>query len=115
MSEQDNEANYQKFLQQICSQQEIWILTDTHGCVMLNTDDEDCVPVWANEADASNWANGEWQTCEAQAITLKTWQHRWTAGLAEDEFLVVIAPQEDQLGLVVHPEDLDSDIRKTRK
>ncbi len=26
---------------------EVWILTDEHGCVMLNTEDEDCVPVAA--------------------------------------------------------------------
>lgn len=115
MSQQNSDQNYQTFINQIVSQKEIWILTDSYGAVMLNTEDEDCVPVWASEADASQWASGEWQNCQAEAIPLKVWQHRWTAGMEEDEFYVVVDPQEDQEGLVIHPEDFDADLRKALK
>ena len=32
------------------SNKQVWILTDQDGCVMLNTEDEDCTPVWPSEA-----------------------------------------------------------------
>ena len=39
----DEEKRLSYLLQQVVSNQEIWILADEHGCIMLNTEDEDCV------------------------------------------------------------------------
>ena len=44
----DDEKRLSYLLQQVVSNKRIWILADEHGCMMLNTDDEDCVPVWPN-------------------------------------------------------------------
>lgn len=115
MTQQNNEQDYNAFLSAVANQKEVWILTDQHGSVMLNTDDEDCVPVWASETEAAAWISDEWNDCEPEAIPLKVWQHRWTAGLEEDEFCVVVSPKKDQDGLVIHPEDLDADLRKAIK
>ena len=41
------------FFDTVKASKQIWILTDEHGCVMLNTEDEDCVPVWPNETFGS--------------------------------------------------------------
>ena len=30
---------------------------------MLNSEEEDCVPVWPNEEFALQWATGEWSEC----------------------------------------------------
>lgn len=109
------EQLYAFFIHEAVAQQKIWILTDHYGSVMLNTDDEDCVPVWPNVELAEAWATGEWAGCNAQEISLETWYSRWTPGLEEDGFAVVICPVESQDGLVAYPEDLDKALRKRER
>lgn len=106
------EQLYSHFVSEAATHKQIWILTDEYGSVMLNTDDEDCVPVWPSKALAEAWATGEWSECKAEAISLKKWHSRWTAGLEEDGFAVVICPIEEQDGLVVYPEELDKALEK---
>ena len=36
---------------QLYLNKELWILSDSHGCVMLNSDDEDCVRISRLPAD----------------------------------------------------------------
>jgi len=100
------------FLSEAVSQQQIWILTDHYGCVMLNTEDEDCVPVWPNQALAETWATDEWHECKAEAIPLKKWHSHWTPGLEDDGFAVVVCPVEGQDGIVIYADDLERALRK---
>ena len=106
---------FEYFIREAVSNAEIWILTDDQGCVMLNTEDEECVPVWPDMTTAQAWAVGAWQDCKAQAIALKTWQLRWSDGLEEDQLFVVVFPLEEQEGTVIHPHDLDAELRKQIK
>ncbi|CAH0526375.1 hypothetical protein VHP8226_01774 [Vibrio hippocampi] len=41
----DEEKRLNYSVKTMVQERQIWILTDEHGCVMLNTEDEDCVPV----------------------------------------------------------------------
>jgi len=118
----DAEQRFNYLITEVVANGEVWILTDSQGSVMLNTDDEDCVPVWPGCDFAADWATGEWAECEPMAIPLKQWQHRWTAGLEEDGFAVVVFPLvaetesgEGSDGLVVEAEELDSALRKALK
>ncbi len=109
------EQRFQFFIEQVVATKEVWILTDDEGCVMLNTEDEECVPVWPSLEAAEDWASGDWQQCQAEAIPLKTWQLRWSEGLEQDGYYVVVFPIENQEGTVIHPNDLDADLRKQIK
>ena len=111
----DAEKRYKYLVKEVVSNREIWILTDQHGCVMLNTDDEDCVPVWPNKEFAESWATGEWEECKAEAISLNKWHSRWTHGLEDDELAVVIFPNQDEDGLVVFPDELDFELKQQAK
>lgn len=108
----DAEKRYKYLVKEVVSNRQIWILTDEHGCVMLNTDDEDCVPVWPNKEFAESWATGEWESCKAEAISLNKWHSRWTHGLEDDELAVVIFPNQDEDGLVVYPDELDYELKQ---
>ncbi|MCG7587779.1 MULTISPECIES: DUF2750 domain-containing protein [Photobacterium] len=108
----DAEKRYKYLVKEVVSNRQIWILTDEHGCVMLNTDDEDCVPVWPNKEFAESWATGEWESCKAEAISLNKWHSRWTHGLEDDELAVVIFPNQDEDGLVVYPDELDFELKQ---
>ncbi|NQZ89963.1 MAG: DUF2750 domain-containing protein [Colwellia sp.] len=103
------------FLKEVVTNNEIWILKDEHGCVMLNTEDEDCVPVWPNEAFAQAWATDEWKECQAEAISLSKWFSRWSHGLADDELALVVFPSQNEQGLVFYPEELEQELKNKQK
>ncbi len=119
----DAEKRFDHLISRVVETGELWILTDQQGSVMLNTDDEDCVPVWPDLEFAEQWATGDWSDCEAMPITLKQWNHRWTPGLEEDGFAVIVFPlpgaSGDEDGLVVWPEELDmmltKEVKRSRK
>lgn len=112
----NEEQLFSHFVTETVTQQQIWILTDHYGCVMLNTEDEDCVPVWPDQVLAEAWATDEWSECKAEAIPLKKWHSHWTPGLEEDGFAVVICPVEGQDGIVIYADDLDNSLtKKARK
>ena len=108
----DAEKRYQYLIKEAVSQRELWILMDEHGCVMLNTEDEDCVPVWPNQEFAQAWATGEWAECKPESISLNKWHSRWTQGLEDDELALVIFPNENEDGLIVYPDELDFELKK---
>jgi hypothetical protein len=111
----DEEKRLSYLLQQVVSNKEIWILADEHGCVMLNTEDEDCVPVWPNEEFAQRWATDEWQQCKAEAISLSKWYSHWSTGLFDDELALVTFPNQDNQGLVLFPEEFEEALVKETK
>ncbi len=115
ISKYNEEQLYAYFISEVVSEGQIWILVDEYGSVMLNTEDEDCVPVWPSIEMAQTWATAEWDNCKAEAISLDKWHKRWTGGLEEDGFAVVICPLEDREGLVIYPEDLDKALQKRQR
>lgn len=110
----DAEQRYQYLLKEAVANQELWILTDEHGCVMLNTEDEDCVPVWPQEEFAKSWANDEWSDCKPQAISLKKWYSHWTLGLVDDDLSIVAFPNSDEEGFILDPEEFEDALRKQK-
>lgn len=112
MPSMNDEQRVLYFLKQVKQSNNIWILTDEHGCVMLNTEDEDCVPVWPDEQSAQSWATGEWQACIPESISLNKWFSRWTHGLLDDELCVVVYPNENEQGVVFFPDELEDELRK---
>ncbi|MDU0353881.1 DUF2750 domain-containing protein [Paraglaciecola aquimarina] len=109
------EQRLRYLLQEIVQHKQIWILIDDDGCVMLNTEDEDCAPVWPSEAYAQAWATGEWADCQPKAIDLKTWHAKWTQGLEDDDVAIAVFPSEDEEGLVISAQELDFEIRTKSK
>lgn len=116
IADADIDSRYQFFLQQAVAEQEVWILTDEQGAVILSNDDEEeCLPVWPDSESAEHWASEEWSHCEAEPISLKVWQHRWVDGLTEDGLLVIVYPGKAGDGMVIEPFELDKELRRTIK
>ncbi|MDV7102977.1 DUF2750 domain-containing protein [Vibrio sp. TH_r3] len=108
----DAEQRLKYCIKEIATNRQVWILTDEHGCVMLNTEDEDCVPVWPSQAFAAEWSTGEWENCVAESISVAKWHSRWTHGLADDELAIVVFPNIDQEGVVLFPDEFDFELKK---
>ncbi|MEW9796577.1 DUF2750 domain-containing protein [Alteromonas sp. CYL-A6] len=83
----------------------VWILNDEHGCVMLNADDDDGVPVWPSADIAALWATDEWAHCEPLAVSLDDWLKKWTPGMRQDELLVIVCPVPGEDGEVLEPDE----------
>ncbi|MGJ8680657.1 DUF2750 domain-containing protein [Paraglaciecola sp.] len=109
------EQRLKYLVKEVIQQQKIWILTDQDGCVMLNTEDEDCAPVWPNEEFAQAWATGEWADCAPKSIDLTTWYNKWTQGLEDDDVAIAVFPAEDQEGLVISPQELEFELKSQAK
>ena len=102
-------------LKEVNRQQEVWILTDEHGSVMLNTEDEDCIPVWPSAAFANNWATGEWSHCVANSVPLTTWLERWTQGLLEDEVMIAAFPNPEEEGILLFPDEFEFELKNKKE
>jgi len=107
-----DEERVKYFFKEVSQLKAIWILTDEHGCVMLNTEDEDCIPVWPSQNTAELWINKEWINCKAESISLNKWYSRWTQGLMDDELAVVVFPNTNEQGIVLYPDELEVELRK---
>ncbi|WP_026971077.1 DUF2750 domain-containing protein [Aliagarivorans marinus] len=111
----DNDQRLRYLVKQVVEHQEVWILCDEHGSVMLNSEDEDCVPVWPNREFAESWCDEEWQDCHPKAIPLKQWMSRWIPGLEEDQLAVAVFPSDQEDGVVLYPEELEYELRQQQK
>ena len=111
----DQQQRFQYLCKEVNKQQQVWLLIDEHGCVMFNTEDEDCVPVWPNREFAEAWATEEWSHCKAEAINLDTWHQRWTQGLEEDELSIVVFPDKELNGLIFFPDEFEHELKLQSK
>ena len=103
----NDDERFNHFVNKAVEYQELWILTDEHGCMMLTSDDdEDCIPVWPHADYAKAWAVDDWEQCRPEAISMKVWQSRWVPGMEEDELLVAVFPINDAAGALIEPREL---------
>ena len=111
-----DDERFNHFVNKVCEQEQLWILTDEHGCMMLTSDDdEDCIPVWPHQDYAQEWAVDDWAQCKPEPLTLKVWQSRWVPGMEDDELLVAVFPTVDATGVVVEPGELQEAFDRKQK
>ncbi|MCA1929369.1 DUF2750 domain-containing protein [Rheinheimera sp.] len=101
----DAEQRYDYFIQAVADLEKIWILVDEEGFVLVDADEERCIPVWPHAELAELWINGDWAQCQAQAVDIATWLDKWTSGLDGDELAIAIFPHAQEPGVVIGPEE----------
>ncbi|CAM3142147.1 DUF2750 domain-containing protein [Vibrio rarus] len=108
----DPAERFNLFFKTAVTHKTIWLLIDEHGSVMLNTEDEDCVPVWPTKEHALQWATGEWEGFTAEPISIAKWKSRWTHGLEDDELSLVVFPDQEGEGIVLFPDEFEMELVK---
>ncbi|CAI3796618.1 MULTISPECIES: DUF2750 domain-containing protein [Rheinheimera] len=101
----DAEQRYDYFIQAVADLEKIWILVDEEGFVLVDADEERCIPVWPHAELAELWINGDWAQCQAQAVDIATWLDKWTSGLDGDELAIAVFPHAAEPGVVIGPEE----------
>ncbi|MCE9677932.1 DUF2750 domain-containing protein [Shewanella sp. AS1] len=109
------EARYDYLVEQAKAEQTLWTLQDLDGCVMLTTEDEDCIPMWPCEESAKMWAVDDWADCTPLAIPLSEWLSRWSIGMQDDDLFVAVFPVQDDLGVVIPPYELEERLAPKEK
>jgi len=107
---QASDKRYDYLLQQLIATQQIWILVGNGGSVLLNSDGDDCVPIWPHQSSASAWIKDEWADCTVTAISVTDWQARWTEGLRADGISLAAFPNLQEEALVLSADAFDEDI-----
>ncbi len=102
----DAEQRYDYFINAVVDLEQIWILMDDEGFVLVTAEGEQCIPVWPHAELADLWIEGELAGCQSKAVDISTWLDKWTSGLNGDELSVAVFPHADEPGVVISPTEL---------
>ncbi|MAL97787.1 DUF2750 domain-containing protein [Hydrocarboniclastica marina] len=102
----DADDRYDYLVAQVVQQKKIWSLHSERGWVMVSTDQEECLPIWPDEAFATPWITEDWSDCKPVAIKLEDWIKRWLPGMQGDGIAIAVFPGNGEDGMVVDPEEL---------
>lgn len=106
LSAMDAEQRYDYTINAIVDLEEVWILADDNGFVLMTAEDQNCIPVWPHAEIAQLWVSGDWANCQPHAVDLATWLDKWTPGLHNDEMMVAVFPSPNAPDFLVSPEEL---------
>ena len=96
---------FDHFISKLVEHEELFVLTDEHGVMMLTTEEEDCIRCGRIPTTPRPGPKVEWPSAKPQSITLKVWLERWVDGMEQDELCVAVFPTPDQEGIVLDPAD----------
>lgn len=102
----DAEQRYDYFINAVVDLEQIWILMDDEGFVLVTAEGEQCIPVWPHAELADLWIEGELAGCQSKAVDISTWLDKWTSGLNGDELSVAVFPHAEEPGVVITPTEL---------
>ncbi len=102
----DAEQRYDYFVNAGVDLEQIWILMDDEGFVLVTAEGEQCIPVWPHAELADLWIEGELAGCQSKAVDISTWLDKWTTGLNGDELSVAVSPHAEEPGVVISPTEL---------
>lgn len=102
----DAEQRYEYLLNAMVDLEQVWILTDDEGFVVVTAGDERCIPIWPHAEIAQLWVDGEWANFQPTAVDLSSFLDKWISGLEGDELMVAVFPHLDEAGIVLSPTEL---------
>lgn len=100
----DAEQRYESFIEDIAGKDALWVLSDGESFAMINSDGEDCLPLWSDEASAQSWSTEP--ELKARAVPLAEWYERWVPGLTADNVEVAVNPGESGDAVVLSATEL---------
>jgi len=105
----DEEANYDLFIEQIQQTGQVWGLKADDGwavCPSLEFEKTDVFPFWSSEADAKSHCSEDWDIYTPAALTLEDFVVNWLPGMHEDEVMVGPNWNSELSGVEVEPADV---------
>ena len=85
----------------------LWGLYGDNGWLLLQADDDACLPVWPSEEFASAWEKDDFPDCKPKPIALDEWLTQWLPGMEKNGTLVLVFPlSEDEEGIMLEASEV---------
>lgn len=101
------EERFDYGLQSIIENGCLWGLYGESGWLLLQADDDACLPVWPHETFAQAWEKDDFPDCKPKKIELDPWLQQWLPGMQNNGTLVLFFPlSEDEEGIMLDAEEV---------
>lgn len=96
------ELRFEYALSEMIENKEVWGLYGNNGWLLLQAEDEACLPIWPHKAFAEAWEKDDFPDCKPKAIDLDAWMDQWLPGMLKNGTLVLVFPLgEDEEGIML--------------
>lgn len=86
---------------------QLWGLYGKNGWLLLQADDEACLPIWPYESFAVAWEKEDFPDCKPQPISFEQWQSEWLPGMKQNGTLILVFPlSDDEEGIMLNADEL---------
>ncbi|MCC2615860.1 DUF2750 domain-containing protein [Aestuariibacter halophilus] len=101
------EARFDYTLATLIKEGQLWGLYGEKGWLLLQAEDDACLPVWPHEACAKAWEKHDFPDCVPTPISLTDWQSQWLPGMQKNGTLVLVFPlSEDEEGIMLDADEV---------
>ncbi|WP_100641692.1 DUF2750 domain-containing protein [Alteromonas facilis] len=96
------EQRFDYFLEHLKTIPVIWGLFGKNGWVMVESENELCLPIWPHHDFVVGWERDDFPECEPKSIELEEFLSVWAEGLAKNNTLLLLFPcGEEEEGIVI--------------
>jgi len=93
-------------LAKLVEHKELYGLYGDNGWLLLQAENDACLPVWPHEEFAKGWVGQDFPDCQPKLIPLSDWVERWLPGMQQDGNLILVFPVgEEEEGIVLTSEE----------
>lgn len=82
-------------LKQIVELEHLWGLFGKEGWLLLQAEEDTCLPVWPTESFATAWEKEDFPDCKPQQIQLNDFLEQWLPGMQKNGTLILMFPMSD--------------------
>ncbi len=101
------EERFEFALEKIIEQKQLWGLFGENGWLLLQAEDDACLPVWPDESFAKAWEKNEFPDCKPAPIELDNWMEQWLPGMQGNGTLILMFPlSDDEEGIMLDASEL---------
>lgn len=100
------EQRFDYMLQCMQQEKQLWGLYGKNGWLLLQAEDDVCMPVWPKEDFARAWEKQDFPDCVPKAIELDAWQQQWLPGMKNNGTLILLFPlSDDEEGIMLEAQE----------
>ncbi len=101
------EERFEFALQRIVENQQLWGLFGDNGWLLLQAEEDACLPIWPDEHFAQAWEKDDFPDCKPKVISLDEWMNQWLPGMANNGTLLLMFPlSDDEEGIMLEADEM---------
>ncbi|MEP4891841.1 MAG: DUF2750 domain-containing protein [Aliiglaciecola sp.] len=101
------EARFEYAISRMIESKELWGLFGENGWLLLQAEEDACLPIWPSESFAKAWEKNDFPDCNPKQITLDDWLQQWLPGMEKNGTLILVFPlSEDEEGIMLDAKEL---------